>query len=83
MPPWSDDLSTLTLTELLSTQTENRVWSKELRLKTAALINRRLAKDISRDEYIAHRQLTDESTAECRRRSNILLQRLAVLSVHR
>jgi len=73
----------MTVAELLTTQTENRVWSKELRLKTAALINRRLAKDISRDEYMAFRQLTDESTAECRRRSNVLLQRLAVLSAHR
>jgi hypothetical protein len=83
MMPWSEDLSGCSLEEILSSQNNNRAWSKELRLQTAALINRRLAKDISRDEYMASRKLTDEDTAECRRRATMLLNRLALLSVHR
>jgi hypothetical protein len=83
MTPWSEDLTGCSLEDVLSSQSNNRAWSKELRLQTAALINKRLAKDISRDEYMASRKLTDEHTAECRRRAAILLNRLALLSVHR
>ena len=83
MSLWCDDLSHFSVEQLLTSQSNNRAWSKELRAKTATLINRRLAKDISRDEYIADRKVADESTAECKRRAMILLNRLATLSAHR
>ena len=52
-----EDLSTCSLEEVITTQAENRAWSKELRLKSNALVNSRLAKAISQDEYTATRKV--------------------------
>jgi hypothetical protein len=72
MSPWRDDLSECSLEEVLRSQDENRAWGKELRRKTNALVNTRLAKNISLDDYIADRKLAHEENAEYRRRAAIL-----------
>jgi hypothetical protein len=82
MPPWSDDLATFTLDEVFEQQVENRVWSKELRRKSASLVNSRLAKEITQSDYLAERKLAHEDAAECRRRANILDARI-ILSAGR
>jgi len=64
MLPWRDDLSTSTLEEVLRYQIENRAWSKELRFRSAALVNSRLANEISQEDYLASRKLTREETAD-------------------
>ena len=69
---WPEDFSVSSLEEVLKSQAENRAWSKELRRRTDALVNSRLAKNISQDAYLADRKLTHEETAECRRRASIL-----------
>jgi hypothetical protein len=72
MSPWHEDFSTATLDEVLGQQAENRAWSKELRRKASALVNSRLANDITLADYVAHRKIAHEEAAECRRRANIL-----------
>jgi hypothetical protein len=72
MQPWLEDFSTCTWEEVLTRVAENRAWSKELRLRTSALVNTRLAKAISQADYIASRKLAHEDAAECRRRAGVL-----------
>jgi hypothetical protein len=69
---WPEDFSTCTLKEVLGWQAENRAWNKELRLKTSCLVNSRLAKNITQDDYLANRKIFHEDAAECRRRANVL-----------
>jgi hypothetical protein len=72
MSSWPEDFSTCSLKEVLGWQAENRAWNKELRLKTNSLVNSRLARNISQDDYLANRKLVHEDAAECRRRADIL-----------
>ena len=72
MRPWSEDFSGCGLDEILRLQSDNRAWSKELRRKTNDLVNSRLAKSMSQDDYLAGRKVVHEDTAECRNRANIL-----------
>jgi len=72
MSPWREDLLTSTLEEILGWQDENRAWSKDLRRKVNALVNSRLANEISLSDYLANRKLAHEDAAECRRRAAIL-----------
>jgi hypothetical protein len=72
MALWREDLSGGTLEDVLSSQAENRAWSKQLRQKATSLINDRLAKNISQDDYLANRKLGREEASECRRRAAIL-----------
>ena len=77
MPIWSEDLSACSLEQVLQSQAENRAWHKQIRLQTAEIIERRLAKQITRDEYVEHRKVTGVDAAECQRRASILLDVLA------
>ena len=81
MSLWREDFSSSSLQEVLETQAENRVWSKELRRKSTALVNSRLAKDISQADYLTTRSLADKDAIECRRRANILLSQLVRHSI--
>lgn len=71
-PDWIEDLSALSLEEVLIWQAKNMAWSKELRTRSNALVNRRLAKDITLDDYASGRKQTHEETLECRRRTTLL-----------
>jgi hypothetical protein len=72
MSPWHEDFSTASLEEVLGRQAENRAWSKELRRKANALVNSRLANDITLADYVENRTRAQEEAAECKRRANIL-----------
>jgi len=72
MSLWREDFSSSSLEEVLESQAENRVWSKELRRRANELMNSRLAKDISQDDYLSNRKVAHEDAAECRRRALIL-----------
>ena len=72
MLPWHEDFSNLSLEEVLDWQAENRAWGKELRLSANLLVNSRLAKNISQDDYVSRRKRAQEDTAECRRRADLL-----------
>ena len=63
MPNWPDDLSGCTLEEIFTSEIDNRAWNKELRLQNTALVNNRLAKKISQDEYAYTRRQTTEAAA--------------------
>lgn len=72
MAQWREDFSTASLQEVLESQAENRVWSKELRRKSSDLVNSRLAKDISQADYLSTRSIATQDATECRRRADIL-----------
>jgi hypothetical protein len=72
MLPWRDDLSTSSLEEVLRYQTENRAWSKELRGRSSALVNSRLANEISQADYLSNRAIARQDAVECQRRAAIL-----------
>jgi hypothetical protein len=74
---WPEDISTMTLQEALGWQAENRAWSKELRFKNNALVNSRLANQITQADYLENRKIAHEEAAECRRRANILDAQIA------
>jgi hypothetical protein len=76
MPNWPDDLSSCTLEEIFNSELDNRAWYKELRLQNTALVNSRLAKSISQDEYTVTRRETSEMAAECKRRGAILVREI-------
>ena len=72
MQLWPDDFSTITLEEILNYQLANRAWSKELRFRSNVLVNKRLANEITQDDYLTNRKLTRQETEECQRRAAIL-----------
>lgn len=74
MPKWSEDFSQCSLKEVLRLQEENRVWQRELRSTAAALVNSRLAKQISPEEYASKRKLGMDDADEGKRRTRILAQ---------
>ena len=76
MTTWTDDLSTLSPEDVLRLEMQNREWGKGLRRGTALLVNSRLAKQISLEEYAAKRQNARDEEAECRRRTTILSQKM-------
>lgn len=76
MPNWPDDLASCTLEEIFTSEIDNRAWYKELRLQNAALVNNRLAKNISADEYAVIRRETSEAAAECKRRGAVLVREI-------
>ena len=78
MSIWPEDFSTSTLEEVLFRLAENRAWSKELRSQSSVLVNSRLAKSITQDDYLVNRQRAHEEAAECRRRAVILDNQLAM-----
>jgi len=81
MPLWRDDFSTLSLEEVLKYQLENRAWNKELRGRSTALVNRRLANEISQDDYLTNRKIALENSVECQRRAAILDSHIARCTV--
>ena len=72
MPVWSEDLSQFTVEEVVLAQRENRAWYKELQCKVAALIDTKLAKQISPEEYANEHNPLKVELAECKRRGRIL-----------
>ncbi|MBZ5609221.1 MAG: hypothetical protein LAP38_13240 [Acidobacteriia bacterium] len=81
MSVWSEDFNGCSLEEVLRSQSENRAWSKELRLRTTALVNSRLANQINQADYTASRKLVQDEAAECRRRANLLDTQIFRLTV--
>jgi type II secretory pathway component HofQ len=68
----TEDLALLTLQEVAQLQLENRKRGQELRQAASALVDQRLAKQISLEDYLARRQRGREDQAEWRRREEIL-----------
>jgi hypothetical protein len=71
-PTSSDSLSGKSLEWVLNAETENRAWSKTLRQQAAALLNSRLAKAISFEEYTVVRDQASKDAAKCREQQRIL-----------
>jgi hypothetical protein len=73
MPLWcEEDVATFSLDQVFQQVVENRMWSKELRRKNNSLVNSRLAKEITQDDYLTERKLAHAEAEECRRRATIL-----------
>ena len=82
MPFWPEKIEERSLEEMFRLQAENRAWSKQLRLEAQALVNTRLAKNISMEEYSASRLLAAQNTAECRRRAETLTREIETRGAH-
>ena len=74
MPEWSEDLSQRPLYEIVVLQEENRAWQRELRTRTANLVNSKLAKQISLEEYPVQRKVMKTDADECKRRPSVLVR---------
>ncbi len=72
MPFWPEKIEERGLDELFRLQACNRAWSKQLRHESQVLVNSRLAKVISMEEYTSSRELAAQQAAECRRRAEAL-----------
>jgi hypothetical protein len=71
-PLWTGELPQRSIEEVLQTRAANSQWSKELRKQLTVLVDSRLAKRISQDEYELDRQQHNLDTAECKRRQMLL-----------
>jgi hypothetical protein len=76
IPLWPENISAHSLDEIFAMQAENRAWNKELRALASALVNTRLAKNISMEDYMASRQQATRDAAECKRRAMALLNEI-------
>ncbi len=72
MPTNTEDLATLSQADLTRLRIENRAWSSEIRRNMAALVNSRMAKQISHEEYSAGRKTAKMEMEECDRKMAIL-----------
>ena len=77
-PFWPDDLSGLSDQVVLNYMAENRAWNKRLRERTVALVNTRLAKTITKEEYASKRNHNNNDAAECWRRASMLVRDMAI-----
>jgi hypothetical protein len=75
-PQWSEDQSKRSLEEILLSEAENRAWNKALRGRVTALVDSRLAKQITLEAYATRRQHGNEDAAECKRRGTILVDEI-------
>lgn len=82
MPFWPEKIEERNLDEMFRLQADNRAWSKQLRLEAQVLVNTRLAKTISMEEYASSRLLAAESSAECRRRAQALSREIESRVAH-
>ena len=78
---WSDDVSALSPREFSDIAAENRAWGKSLREETRALVQARLEKTITREEYLAGRARANADSVECNRRRDLLARRQTSLSL--
>ena len=76
MPEWPENVTAQSLEEIFLMQAENRAWNKRLRARATTLVNTRLAKDISMEDYTASRQSATNEAAECKRRAMVLLREI-------
>jgi hypothetical protein len=82
MPFWPDKIQERSLDEMFRLQAENRAWSKQLRMEMQVLVNARLAKTISLEEYASSRLVAAENAAECRRRAETLSREIESRGAH-
>ncbi len=73
---WSGDFSASTLADVVRWQTENTALAKRLRFDRKTAVNKRLAKQISHDEYQNMTVVSDTRLAECKRRRQIIIDEL-------
>ena len=72
MPISVEELSKLSEADVVRLRIETRAWSREIRRCMAELVDRRMAKQISHEEYTASRATALSQRAECDRRAALL-----------
>ena len=78
MDTWPEDLSKNTLEEVIGYEAMNAESSRNLRIRSKAIVNSKLTGTISREEYLVGRMQTAEEVAECKRRRSLLILELAI-----
>jgi hypothetical protein len=76
MSSWDEQYTTIDFEQAVELQAVNRRWAKELRRQSNALVNSRLAKSITLDDYVSLRERAQADAAECRRRASLLNARI-------
>jgi len=66
------EVSMLSEAEVIGLRIETRAWSREIRRCMIELVNNRIAKRITHEEYIASRAAALDERAECDRRTALL-----------
>jgi hypothetical protein len=82
IPSWPENIEERSLEEMFQLQAENRAWSKQLRIEAQVLVNTRLAKGITLEEYASSRLVAAEHSAECRRRAATLSREIENRGAH-
>jgi hypothetical protein len=82
MPIWPENIEERSLDEMFRLQACNRAWSKQLRQESQALVNSRLAKIISLEEYVSSREQAAQQAIECRRRADVLSRLIESRGAH-
>ena len=72
MPISADEVSMLSDAEIIRLRIETRAWSREIRRCMAELVNSRMAKQISHEEYTVSRAAAMDERTECDRRAALL-----------
>jgi hypothetical protein len=82
MPIWPENIEERSLDEMFRLQACNRAWSKQLRQESQVLVNSRLAKIISLEEYASSREQAAQQAIECRRRADVLSRLIESRGAH-
>ena len=74
---WPEDLTTITIEELVTLCRETEAWAKDLRIQFKGLLESKIAGVISEGESASNLKRAEESATECRRRGEMLANELA------
>jgi len=72
----SEEFSNRSTPDVLHLWSENRAWSKQLRLSSKGLVTSRLAHQMDAAEYATARQLSNLKVAECKRLESVLMHEI-------
>jgi hypothetical protein len=82
MQEWTEDLSEFTSADVIRSLDENSAWCKRLRAGMSTLVNGRLARHVSLEEYARDRKIGQAFAVECKRRRSLLLHELTRREYH-
>lgn len=80
MNEWPGDGSVVSADQVVQLEASNRSWGRQLRAAAADLVNQRLAKAITQEDYIARRSRCKADAGEHQRRAAILAAKRTRLS---
>ena len=74
---WPEDLTKITIEELVTLCRENDAWAMDLRIRFKGLMESKIAGIISEGEFASNLKSANEGATECRHRGEMLTNELA------